>query len=34
MGTPINIQSATHERKAPQKKISDIFFVDTLKTAF
>ena len=33
-GTSINFLSTTQERKAPQGKISDIFFLDTLKTAF
>ena len=33
-GTSINFLSATQERKAPQGKISEIFFLDTLKTAF
>ena len=33
-GTLINISSAAYERKALQEKISEIFFLDTLKTAF
>ena len=33
-GTLINISSARYERKAPQGQISEIFFLDILKTAF
>ena len=33
-GTSTNIWSATYERKAPQGKISEIFFLYTLETAF
>ena len=33
-GTSIKFLSTTQERKAPKGKISDIFFLDTLKTAF
>ena len=32
--TSINISSASYERKALQGKISETFFLDTLKTAF
>ena len=27
-------RSTTHERKTPQRKISEFFFLDTLKTTF
>ena len=30
----MNISSATNEKKAPLGKILEIFFLDTLKTAF
>ena len=33
-GSLINISSATYKRKAPQGKMSVIFFLDTLKAAF
>ena len=33
-GTPINIWSETDKRMAPQGKISEIFFLDRLKTVF
>ena len=33
-GTLINISCATYERKAPHGNISDIFFLDMLKTGF
>ena len=33
-GTSINFLSTTQERKTQQGKISDIFFLDALKTAF
>ena len=33
-GTLINSSTATDEGKAPQNKISDIFFLDTFKAAF
>ena len=33
-GTSINISSVTPERKVLQGKISDFFFLDTLKTPF
>ena len=33
-GISINISSASYKRKTLQGKISDIFFLDTLKTAF
>ena len=32
--TSINFLSSSQERKAPQGKISEIFFLYTLKTAF
>ena len=33
-GTLMNISSVSYERKALQGKILDIFFLETLKTAF
>ena len=33
-GTQINISSTTHERKALQRKMLEIFLLDTFKTAF
>ena len=33
-GTSMNSLSTTQERKAQQRKISEIFFLDTLKTTF
>ena len=33
-GTSINIFNLQQKRKATQGKISDMFFLDTLKTAF
>ena len=33
-GTLMNISSVSYERKALQGKVLDIFFLETLKTAF
>ena len=33
-GTSVKIKSASYKRKRPQGKISEFFFLDTLKTAF